>query len=146
MTAVVDSNIVAALVLPTPYTEQALGLMALWDKFDEHLVAPLLFEYEITTIIRRSAALGQIEKAQVPDVLARLLISRVTTIVPTQNDHKQALYWAERLGQHKAYDAQYLALAARENAPLWTADRRLANAAQGAGLDWVHWIGEWKDN
>jgi predicted nucleic acid-binding protein len=50
---------------------------------------------------------------------------------------------AAQIGQSKAYDAQYLALAARENAPLWTADRRLANAARGAGLDWVHWIGDW---
>jgi predicted nucleic acid-binding protein len=143
MTVVVDSNIVASLVLPVPYTPQAIQSMEFWNTADERLIAPILFEYEIITIIRRSAALGQIEKAQAPGILTRLLSSRVITIVPTMDIHKQALHWAERLGQHKAYDAQYLALAARESATLWTADRRLANAAQGAGLDWVRWIGEW---
>lgn len=57
-------------------------------------------------------------------------------------DKEQQGQMAERLGQSKAYGAQYLALASRENAPLWAADLRLVRAAQAAGLGWVHWIGE----
>jgi predicted nucleic acid-binding protein len=40
------------------------------------------------------------------------------------------------------YDAHYLPLAAQEGAKLWTADKRLANAAQQVGISWMHWIGE----
>ena len=143
MTVVVDSNIVASLVIPTPYTPQALGLFEQWGKTQERLAAPMLFEYEIATILRRSVVLGQVEKAQIATVLTALLDYRVITIVPTITLHQEAIRMAERIGQSKAYDAHYLALAIRENATLWTADRRLANAAQQIGLTWVHWIGDW---
>lgn len=144
MTIVIDSNIVAALVLPVPYTPQAIQQMAHWDNVGEPLIAPVLFEYEIITLIRRSVVSGQLEKDRMPVILAHLLDNRVVTIAPTRSLHQEALRLAERIGQSKAYDAQYLALASRENAPLWTADRRLANAAQAAGLEWVHWIGNWE--
>ena len=68
----------------------------------------------------------------------------VELVLPTRSLSAQAIYFAERIGQSKAYDAQYLALASRENAPFWTADRRLANAAQATGLSWIHWVGDWK--
>jgi predicted nucleic acid-binding protein len=50
--------------------------------------------------------------------------------------------WAGRLGQARAYDGFYLALAEELGAEFWTADRRLANAARQAGATWAHWIGE----
>ena len=37
-------------------------------------------------------------------------------IAPSSELDRSALHFAERIGQSKAYDAQYLALAARENA------------------------------
>lgn len=143
MTAVVDSNIVASLVIPTPYTPQARGLFKQWGANRERLIAPVLFEYEIATILRRSVVLGQVEETQVATVLSALLDYRVVTIIPTVTLHQEAIRLAERIGQSKAYDAHYLALAARENATLWTADRRLANAAQQTGLTWVRWVGDW---
>jgi len=143
MTTVVDANIIASLVLPASYSAQSKGLMKHWDDSEEHLVAPTLFEYELATIIRRSVVTGQLEQGQASTILTRLLNSRVETVAPSVALHRDALRLAERIGQSKAYDAHYLALAAREDAPLWTADKRLANAAQSAGLMWVHWIGDW---
>ena len=145
MTTVVDSNIIASLVLPASYSGQSKGLMKHWDDAEENLVAPILFEYELATIIRRSVVTGQLEEGQASAVLMRLLHSRVDTIAPSAALHRDALRLAKRIGQSKAYDAQYLALAAREDAHFWTADRRLAAAAQNAGLEWVHWIGDWND-
>jgi predicted nucleic acid-binding protein len=55
---------------------------------------------------------------------------------------KAALEWATRLQQRRAYDAFYLALAERLQTEFWTADKRLANAAQQLGANWVRWIGE----
>lgn len=39
-----------------------------------------------------------------------------------------------------AYDAAFLAIAEAEGAEFWTADRKLAVAAKGLGLDWVHYL------
>lgn len=143
MTIVVDSNIVAALMLPLPYSPQAISMMGVWRRSGKRLIAPTLFEYEITTLIRRSILYDKLERTQMLSVLSRLLGTGLVTVPPTRQIHEEALELAERIGQSKAYDAQYLALASHENAPFWTADRRLANAAQTAGLGWVHWVGDW---
>lgn len=143
MTTVVDANIIASLFLPASYSAQSSDLIKSWDDAEERLIAPTLFEYEMATIVRRSVVTGQLEKGQASAVLTRLLNSRVETVAPSAALHRDALRLAERIGQSKAYDAHYLALAAREDAPFWTADKRLANATQAAGLMWVHWIGDW---
>lgn len=144
MTIVVDSNIVAALVLPLPYSPQAIDQMEFWRRSQEYLIAPMLFEYELMTLLRRSVVYGKLERANLAVAMDRLLGTGLVMVPPTNALHQSALKLAERIGQAKAYDAQYLALASRENAPLWTADRRLVNAANAAGLNWVHWVGDWK--
>lgn len=142
MTIVVDANIVAALALPVSYSPQAVARMAAWSEAEETLIAPMLFEYEIASVIRRWTFLGHIEPEQVTAMLTRLLNMRIITMGPTPALHEQALAFAEQIGQSKAYDGHYLALAAREKAAFWTADQRLATNAQGAGLAWVRWVGE----
>lgn len=142
MTTVVDSNIIAALMIPVPYSPLATRHMNDWDNKDESLIAPLLFEYELVSITRRSVALGHLAVARASAVLDGLLNSRVVTIRPTASQHENAYRLAGLLGRSKAYDAQYLALAEREAADFWTADRRLANRCQQLELSWVHWIGE----
>lgn len=143
MTIVVDSNIVAALALPLPYDALATEAMRYWTTQGERLIAPTLMEYELVTIIRRGVASNQLRRERALPVLHQLQKSGVEMIAPTVWLHEQTLYWAERLNQSKAYDAHYLALAAREDATLWTADRRLANGAQQLGLTWVRWLGDW---
>jgi len=63
-------------------------------------------------------------------------------IVPDIEVLQSSLTWAERLGQSKAYDAQYAALAERLGAELWSADQRLVHALKEQGVTWAHWIGE----
>lgn len=64
-------------------------------------------------------------------------------ITPSDIDICQkALTWAGRLGQSKAYDGFYLALAERLGAELWTADARLSDRARQLGVVWVRWVGE----
>jgi len=53
---------------------------------------------------------------------------------------RAALTWAARLGQSKAYDGFYLALAERLGADLWTADERLLNRMRQLGVAWVRWL------
>jgi predicted nucleic acid-binding protein len=75
-------------------------------------------------------------------LLDRLFELGFKIIPPSRTIEEQALRYAEVLGQSKAYDAHYLAVTKQLQTELWTADKRLANAANGAGLDWVQWIGD----
>ena len=85
----------------------------------------------------------QLYRAQIWSVLDRLLSAGLVIIPPTQPIHEVAPTLAERFGRIKVCNAQYLSRASRENAPLWTAERRLATAAQTTGLNRVQWAGDW---
>ena len=73
-------------------------------------------------------------------MLEQLYALEFQTIAPSLELHRAALQWAERIGQSKAYDAQYLALAESLSAEFWTADARLVHALQRLEVNWIHEI------
>jgi predicted nucleic acid-binding protein len=142
MSAVIDSNLIAAVVLPLPYSDQATQKIIAWVRAGAELLAPVLLEYEIVAILRKAVVARWLTTDLAVEAIGEILALNVRCLTPTANLHERALRWADRLGHSKAYDVQYLALAEQEGIELWTADRRLANSAQQAGAHWVHWIGE----
>ena len=54
MSAVIDSNLIAALILPLPYSDQATQKIIAWKRAGAELLAPVLLEYEITAILRKA--------------------------------------------------------------------------------------------
>ena len=142
MTVVVDANLAVGVAISEQYTPQIIEKFTAWRKEDEHLIAPNLLEYEVVSALQRAISLNLLARQEAERVLRIIFQLGIELVYPTQEVRLDAIRWAERISQSKAYDAQYLALASRENAPLWTADRRLANAAQATGATWVHWIGE----
>jgi predicted nucleic acid-binding protein len=141
-TVVIDANVVAALVLPLPYSGPATERMTAWTGAGAELLAPTLLEYEVTAILRKTIVARWLTDDLAREALARILALEIRCLAPTAGLHESALRWADRLGHGKAYDAHYLAVAEQESTTLWTADRRLAKRAQQAGAHWVHWIGE----
>jgi predicted nucleic acid-binding protein len=142
MSAVVDANLLAALVLPLPYSDRAADRVLGWRRAGAELLAPVLLEYELAAILRKAVVAGWMSTDLAVETLGQMEALGVRYLAPTAALHERALRWAERLGHSKAYDAHYLALAEQEEVDLWTADRRLAHGAQQAGAPWVHWIGE----
>ena len=142
MKIVVDANIVVALIIPLPYSAHAAHRMMTWQRMEAELFAPTLLEYEMVTALRKAISAEMITADEVSDAVESLLALTIQTMVPTKHLHSSALRWSERLKQKAAYDAQYLALAEQLGAELWTADHRLANGAQQAGVTWVHWVDE----
>jgi predicted nucleic acid-binding protein len=61
----------------------------------------------------------------------------VRLILPDEQQDQLALGWTLRLKRVAAYDSYYLALAESRACELWTADRRLFNAAN---VPWVHLV------
>ncbi len=142
MRIVLDANVVVALIIPLPYSDQATHRVMDWQETETELIAPTLLEYEMVTVLRKAIVARIITADEAAVAIESLVDLNIETVPPTQSLHDNALRWAEQLNQSVAYDAQYLALAEHLGVGLWTADRRLVNGARQVGAFWVHWIGE----
>jgi predicted nucleic acid-binding protein len=138
----VDANLVVALVLPLPYSAQARIKMVSWQRAATELLAPWLLEYEVSAVLRRAVVAGLLSPETARQAMRGILDLRIQCLPPTPELHGRALWWVEQLGQTKTYDAHYLALAEQQQVALWTADRRLVDAAGQVGATWLRWIGE----
>jgi predicted nucleic acid-binding protein len=134
---VVDAGVVLALLLPLPFSDRAAAEVRSLCEAREELFAPALLEYEVCSAIRRTVARKIIDDSEAGRALDRIQALRIRPITPASSLHARALSWATRLGQTKAYDAHYLALAEEMKCPLLTADLRLVRAARALGADWV---------
>lgn len=135
---VVDSSVALGLLLDLPYSERCAALFEAWKRAYRRVYAPLLWEYEVVSTLRKAVALRAITPARAIQALDQVPRLGVTRVAPDPDLNRAALDWARRLGQSVAYDAQYLALAERLDAELWTADRRLASGASSIGATFVH--------
>ena len=99
--------------------------------------APHLWMAEVTTAVRKSIYFGLITTEEGHKAL-HMLLNLPVHLADDRRLASDALIWAARLNQKRAYDALYFALAARLEAELWTLDLRLFRRARQLGLDWVH--------
>ncbi len=137
---VVDASVAVGLVTLTPYSDRSEALIQGWDLAHTPLYAPMLWEYEITSVLRKSVAAQRMSVPAAESALTACWRLNVVRVPPDAELHREALRWAARLAQPVAYDAQYLALADWLGAELFTADRRLAERAAALGIPWVRSI------
>lgn len=135
---VIDANATLSLFLRLPYSGKVDRWMQTWQLLEVHLVVPTLWEYECLSGLRRAVTLKIISSQDAEQMATDLLALEFQRVAPTHGLHQAALLWAERLGQSKVYDAQYLALAESLSAEFWTVDQRLINTLRGLGVEWVH--------
>jgi predicted nucleic acid-binding protein len=135
---VIDANAALGLFLRLPYSQNVDQWMQARQVEEARLVVPTLWEYECLTGLRRAVALKLIRPAEAERMLEALQALDFQRVAPTLELHRSALWWAERIGQSKTCDAQYLALAESLSAEFWTADGRLSRTLQGLGVSWVH--------
>lgn len=141
---VIDASLAVWAVLPSMQDEGVDTLAALvkWRAEGRQLVAPMLWLAEATSTIRHATFLKRLSELKGQEAVSKIFALEIETIPADESLCQAALNWATRLQQVRAYDAFYLALAERLQTEFWTADKRLANAAQQLGVNWVHWIGE----
>lgn len=141
---VIDANVAIWTVLPVLANADvdALGRFSSWQHTGARLVAPALWLAECTSAIRRGVYAKAITHARGLVALSDLFALEVDIVPMDEDQCMSAFEWAGRLGQARAYDGFYMALAEQLGMEFWTADTRLANAAQQAGATWVHWVGE----
>jgi predicted nucleic acid-binding protein len=138
----IDANVAVWAVIPTPPPLDPSRLFERWLQDNVHLVAPTLWLAEGISAIRQYVHTRQLTAAQGRRAVDDLLSIEIELVPLSDALCRSAFEWALRLGQSRAYDGFYLAVAEEQQVELWTADRRLANGARQIGVPRVHWIGE----
>ena len=138
---VIDSNLAIKSILSTTGS-----LDAFWEKVDQENVtpcAPRLWLSETASAIRALVFQKVISADDAEDALRTIHGLRIEIINEDEELSLRALELAGKLGQSKAYDAMYLALAEKVVVDFWTMDERLVNRCRkDLKLSWVHWVGE----
>lgn len=136
MAIVVDASLTIRTLRPS--TSSAHAWFSDPDRATARIMAPDLWVSETVSAVRRMVFARQLTPSEGVRALDALFALGIETVPLTISLCRSALEWAARLGQARAYDSIYLALAEHLHAEFWTADRRLANRAQQCGATWVH--------
>lgn len=138
---VVDANVAVKTVLSLNDS-----LIAFWEKVDREQItpcAPRLWISEITFSIRFLVSHKELSQEDAEVALRTIYRLRFDIINEDEELSMRALELAGKLGQARAYDAFYLALAEKMAVEFWTTDERLANRCRkDLKLGWVRSIGE----
>lgn len=100
------------------------------------LYAPALWLYEVTSALCKMVHFQQLTVSEGQQLLILVHQLEIETVAPDENQTQRAFVWTGRLNRAAAYDSFYLALAETLGCDLWTADKRLFNAAN---RPWVRW-------
>jgi predicted nucleic acid-binding protein len=137
---VVDANIAINSVF-----SMTDSLELFWERVDKEQItpcAPRLWMSETASAIRFLLSQKEITSDEAEQALRTIYGLRVEIINEDEELCLRALELAGKLGQSKAYDSIYLALAEKLVTDFWTADERLANRCQkDLNLGWVHFVG-----
>jgi predicted nucleic acid-binding protein len=138
----VDASYLVRLLLPWEQNTSLLDRFTKWRQDRVDICAPDLLVAEVTSVILQAVYRRWITETEGQVAIKDLFRLDVRMIPSDQGLCSSALAWASRLGQSKAYDGVYLALAERVAGELWTANERLVKAVTQIGLSWVHWATE----
>jgi predicted nucleic acid-binding protein len=137
---VTDANVWLHAALPMhPYHAQALRLITDCVTARIKLLAPPLWESETDSGIRRALALHHITPKAAQAAFKWIDAAPVGVLYnPAARTAARSI--ADAIKQPRVYDATYLALAQLRACEIWTADERLFNAANTAGLSLVRFV------
>lgn len=138
----VDAGILLKLVLQEPDSHLAEALWQSWISAGMQPVAPQLFPFEVTAVLRKLTHRQIIQ----PTLAEKMLTTALAIAVSLQTFdgiHQRAWQLAAEFNRPTAYDTHYLALAEHFGCAFWTADQKLFNTVSEK-LDWVHFLGNFK--
>lgn len=133
MTFCIDASAVLPWLLPMPSSPSVRPFWVDILGGNPRLLAPPLIFAETTSVLRRQVQIGGILHEEAAAAL-RHLFELPLSGVHDPEVYLRALELARRLGQPKAYDVQYLAVAEMHNCPVVTLDRGLYESAQALGI------------
>ena len=137
---IIDASVVIKAILPNPLQGHCRALIQTFTGVQP--IAPALWAYETTSAISKAVHFKHLTENEGRQVLEQIDKLGVRLFVPEIDQYRKAFDWTLRLQRASAYDSFYLALADEIECDFWTSDKRLFNALNGAGLNWLHWIEE----
>jgi len=131
----VDASFVLKILLDEPDSPSAVEHWTKWIADDCQIVAPHHLLFEVVSVLRNNVYREVITPEAGDKALAAFLAQDIALLYP---DHliEQSWLLAARFNRPTVYDATYLALGELLGCEVWTADRRLYNAA-GFALHWL---------
>ncbi len=138
---VADANLAVRAVIPVGINKE-LEQLRHWKRNRVQVFAPDLWYAEVTSAIRQISFRKLVTPDESRTAINDLFVLGIQIVATDINLCLSAFQWAERLGQIRAYDGFYIALAEKMGVELWTADERLANRAHQVGAQWVRCIGD----
>ena len=142
LSVVIDANIVVYAVWQGQHTAAADALLDHLQAEGKVVHVPELWRAEVVSVLHTIGVSHRADGERV-EAAVRAALGVGTKVAPLDDALcLAALEWADALGQTKAYDAFYLALADRLGCDFWTGDRRLYNRARQVGADFVRLLGE----
>ena len=138
----VDSGILLKLVLQEPDSHLAEALWQSWISVGVQPVAPQLFSFEVTAVLRKLTN-RQIIEANLAEKMLKTALAIDVSLQTFDGIHQRAWQLATEFNRPMAYDTHYLALAEHLSCPFWTADQRLFNVVSEK-LDWIYLLGNFK--
>jgi predicted nucleic acid-binding protein len=139
---VIDASITARLLMPDQLSDACWSLLDSLVEAGHQITMPALWAYEVTSSLTKAVSFAVLTIDEARTGLAQISLLGAQLIAPDAEQNRRAFEWTVRLKRSAAYDSYYLALAETFGCELWTADRRLFNAARAAQLDRVHWVEE----
>ncbi len=136
----IDASMALKLVLSEPGSEQAEVEWQRWVGSGLEIMAPYLFVYETSSVLRNRAYRKELTHNEADQAFAILAGLGITYLHPPAI-RETAWDLARRFNRPTAYDCFYLALAQDQRCPLWTGDKRLYNAVK-EDFGWVHLLGQ----
>jgi predicted nucleic acid-binding protein len=133
MAVVIDSTMLACLVSGDERAGRVSRQFAHWLKDGEALHAPSLCCFEFADFLTRLVAEGRLPRERVSEVWSHL--GSLPIEYHVLSDVPRVVSIATDLGDKRAFDAAYLALGERLDAPLWTLNRRIRRRRGAAPID-----------
>ncbi len=135
---VFDAGVMIRRLVPQPQQSHYIQLLAQWKREGFVFCAPTLWAYEVTSSLNKLLHFQQLEADEAEEALQLVQAMDVELVVPQVDLMTRAFMWTRQLNRAAAYDSFYLALAEARRCDFWTADSRLARAAN---QPWVKLVG-----
>lgn len=135
MTLVVDASLIIAAVMPDEDSEIASTVL---DRIaNEGAVAPGIFTWEVVNVLSIAIRRKRLSYQDAEDILEDLADLDIVCEATEAGRVRAEVFGLSQRHALSVYDAGYLELARRLNAPLATLDRQLARAGRAEGVDLI---------